>query len=277
MKPGANPIVVNDFGRKPGRSFSFGKPRVPLVDSLLSAIVRADGDALVLHAGERPYVVAPSGQTELASRELTLDAMKGMLNELLPPEARQALEPGWRRSAPCDRARETRRRSASAWWRRRAATTSGSKFAAIEKALSLRKRRSSRRRPPSPCARIWAAARRPMAARQHRRSSRGPRIGRPEPIPAKERANRRTGGPTVIAGTAVERRRRAEEIARRTNRARKVGAGRAAKWSLKEQAGAEPRSKRRRSAPPRNLRRRNRRRRMRNEARNEAGGAQGNS
>lgn len=65
---------------------------MPLVASLLNAIVRADGDALVLHAGERPYVVAPSGQSELASRELTLEAMTGMLGELLPPEARQALD-----------------------------------------------------------------------------------------------------------------------------------------------------------------------------------------
>ena len=65
---------------------------MPLVTSLLTAIVRADGDALVLHAGERPYVVAPAGQLELASRALTLDAVKGMLNELLSAEARQSLD-----------------------------------------------------------------------------------------------------------------------------------------------------------------------------------------
>ncbi|HUP40534.1 MAG TPA: ATPase, T2SS/T4P/T4SS family, partial [Vicinamibacterales bacterium] len=65
---------------------------MPLVTSLLTAIVRANGDALVLHAGERPYIVAPSGQSELASRALTLDAVKGMLNELLPLEARKALD-----------------------------------------------------------------------------------------------------------------------------------------------------------------------------------------
>ncbi len=64
---------------------------MPLVTSLLTAIVRADGDALVLHAGERPYVVAPTGQTELASRTLTLDAMKGMLGELLSADAERAL------------------------------------------------------------------------------------------------------------------------------------------------------------------------------------------
>lgn len=65
---------------------------MPLVASLLTAIVRADGDALVLHTGERPYVVAPSGQSELASRALTLDAMRGMLSELLPSDARKALD-----------------------------------------------------------------------------------------------------------------------------------------------------------------------------------------
>ena len=64
---------------------------MPLVTSLLTAIVRADGDALVLHAGERPYVVAPAGQSELASRALTLDAMKGMIKELLPADAQQTL------------------------------------------------------------------------------------------------------------------------------------------------------------------------------------------
>ena len=63
-----------------------------LVNSLLTAIVRADGDALVLHAGERPYVVAPAGQSEIASRVLTLDAVTGMLGELLPEEARRTLD-----------------------------------------------------------------------------------------------------------------------------------------------------------------------------------------
>ena len=65
---------------------------MPLVTSLLTAIVRADGDALVLHAGERPYVVAPTGQSELASRALTLDAMRGMIKELLPADAQHTLD-----------------------------------------------------------------------------------------------------------------------------------------------------------------------------------------
>ena len=63
-----------------------------LVNSLLTAIVRADGDALVLHVGERPYIVAPSGQSELSTRLLTFGAMSGMLGELVPAEAQRALQ-----------------------------------------------------------------------------------------------------------------------------------------------------------------------------------------
>jgi hypothetical protein len=43
-----------------------------LVPSLLQAIVRVDGEALVMHAGDKPYVVSPTGQVDLASRGLTL-------------------------------------------------------------------------------------------------------------------------------------------------------------------------------------------------------------
>ncbi len=58
-----------------------------LVRSLLTAIVRADGDALVMHVGERPYVVASAGPIELSAHGLNLEAMAGMLSQLLPPEA----------------------------------------------------------------------------------------------------------------------------------------------------------------------------------------------
>ncbi len=46
----------------------------------------------MLHAGECPYVVAPTGQSQLASRVLTLEAMTGMLGELLPQDAREVLD-----------------------------------------------------------------------------------------------------------------------------------------------------------------------------------------
>ncbi len=59
-----------------------------LVDSLLTAIARADGDVLVMHVGEKPYVVAPAGRVELSTKALTVGQMTGMLTELLP-EAQQ--------------------------------------------------------------------------------------------------------------------------------------------------------------------------------------------
>src|SRR5262252_691310 len=63
-----------------------------LVPSLLQAIVKVDGDALVMHAGEKPYVVSPNGQLDLASRGLTLEAVNGILAQLLPPEIQHALD-----------------------------------------------------------------------------------------------------------------------------------------------------------------------------------------
>jgi twitching motility protein PilT len=64
---------------------------VSVVVSLLRAIDRADGDALVMHVGEKPYVVTASGHAELAANALTVSAMTGMLDQLLPPDSRKAL------------------------------------------------------------------------------------------------------------------------------------------------------------------------------------------
>src|SRR5918999_540628 len=75
-----------------------------LVDSLLDAISRLEGDALIMHVGEKPYVVTTSasmyayrgpvawGHVELSSRVLTTDAVVGMLEQLLPPDQRKALD-----------------------------------------------------------------------------------------------------------------------------------------------------------------------------------------
>ena len=63
-----------------------------LVDSLLSAMVRADGDALVMHVGERPYVVTQAGTLDLSTHGLNLGAMTGMLQQLLPAEQQSSLE-----------------------------------------------------------------------------------------------------------------------------------------------------------------------------------------
>ena len=62
-----------------------------LVESLLTAIVRADGDALVMHVGEKPYVVASAGPIELSTQGLNLQAMTGMTAQLLPADAQRAL------------------------------------------------------------------------------------------------------------------------------------------------------------------------------------------
>jgi twitching motility protein PilT len=65
---------------------------VSVVISLLRAIDRADGEALVMHVGEKPYVVTAAGHAELAAKALTIPAMTGMLDQLLPPDSRQALD-----------------------------------------------------------------------------------------------------------------------------------------------------------------------------------------
>ncbi len=63
-----------------------------LVPSLLQAIVHVDGEALVMHAGDKPYVVSPNGQVDLASRGLALEAVNGIVNQLLPAEAQKSLD-----------------------------------------------------------------------------------------------------------------------------------------------------------------------------------------
>jgi hypothetical protein len=62
-----------------------------LIESLLTAIVRADGDALVMHVGEKPYVTASAGPVEVSSQGLNLQAMAGMVAQLLPDAMQQAL------------------------------------------------------------------------------------------------------------------------------------------------------------------------------------------
>lgn len=55
-------------------------------------MVRADGDALVMHVGERPYVVVGAGTLDLSTQMLNLGAMSGMLQQLLPPVVQDSLE-----------------------------------------------------------------------------------------------------------------------------------------------------------------------------------------
>jgi twitching motility protein PilT len=63
-----------------------------LVPALLQAIVRADGEALVMHAGDKPYVVSPTEQVDVGSRGLTLEAVNGIVAQLLPIELQNALD-----------------------------------------------------------------------------------------------------------------------------------------------------------------------------------------
>jgi twitching motility protein PilT len=62
------------------------------IDSLVSAVLKANGDGLVMHVGERPYVLSPNGSTDLSERTLTVDAMKGVLNDLLSPADHETLD-----------------------------------------------------------------------------------------------------------------------------------------------------------------------------------------
>lgn len=63
-----------------------------LVDSLLTAMERANGDALVMHVGERPYVITQSRTIDVSTHALGVGAMHGMLVQLLPAEARASLD-----------------------------------------------------------------------------------------------------------------------------------------------------------------------------------------
>src|SRR6476469_246542 len=63
-----------------------------LVPSLLQALVLMDGEALVLHVGDKPYVVAESGQVSLSNAPLTADAIGDVIEELLPAESKRLLD-----------------------------------------------------------------------------------------------------------------------------------------------------------------------------------------
>jgi len=51
-----------------------------------------DGEALVLHVGDKPYVVADTGQVSLANAALTTDAISEVIEELLPADSRRMFE-----------------------------------------------------------------------------------------------------------------------------------------------------------------------------------------
>jgi len=56
---------------------------------LFQALVEVDGDAAVLHTGERPYIVAPSGAIELSEACLTTSCLERLIGQCLPHPVRQ--------------------------------------------------------------------------------------------------------------------------------------------------------------------------------------------
>ena len=76
------------------------------VPALLRALVTLDGEPIVFHPGDKPYVVSPRGPVELSSRPLTTNALTALLAELLPSETLAALEASgsvqWERPAEGD-------------------------------------------------------------------------------------------------------------------------------------------------------------------------------
>jgi twitching motility protein PilT len=57
--------------------------QVSPIESLVAAVLKANGDGLIMHVGERPYVLSPNGSSNLSERTLTVEAMKGVLGDLL--------------------------------------------------------------------------------------------------------------------------------------------------------------------------------------------------
>lgn len=63
-----------------------------LLPSLLRSIVLLEGEALILHVGEKPYVVCAAGQVDLAPAGMTVDGVAGIVAEILPQESQRALQ-----------------------------------------------------------------------------------------------------------------------------------------------------------------------------------------
>src|SRR3954468_15122419 len=62
-----------------------------LIPSLLRAIVTVGGEALVLQAGEKPYVSSAAGPIDLAGGGMSADAIADVISQLLPPNSQTVL------------------------------------------------------------------------------------------------------------------------------------------------------------------------------------------
>lgn len=65
---------------------------INFVPSLLQAIVLMDGASIVLHVGDRPYVVSEKGQISLTSDPMTTEAVAAVIDSLLPLDSKRLLE-----------------------------------------------------------------------------------------------------------------------------------------------------------------------------------------
>jgi twitching motility protein PilT len=63
-----------------------------LVPQLLQAMVAANGDAIVLHTGDLPYVTGAGTQTEVAAEKLTFQAVDDVLKQLLPQPSQETFD-----------------------------------------------------------------------------------------------------------------------------------------------------------------------------------------
>src|SRR5207244_3896841 len=59
---------------------------------LLRALDKVGGQPVVLHAGDRPYIVTPTTRWESPIEPLTMPVMRTVLADLLPGEGRDALD-----------------------------------------------------------------------------------------------------------------------------------------------------------------------------------------
>ena len=67
-------------------------PALTLVTSLVQALMKADGDVVVLDSGSAPYMTANGGVIPIETGLAVVDDVEGLIAELLPAEQRAALE-----------------------------------------------------------------------------------------------------------------------------------------------------------------------------------------
>ena len=74
------------------RKLSYRLDTMSLVRTLLQVIVGTDGKVLVIQSGDKPHLVTASGKVELVSNVLAVDTVSEIVDQLLPPELRQAFD-----------------------------------------------------------------------------------------------------------------------------------------------------------------------------------------